>query len=256
MLTKERIMSVFDMLNIDETEGIDPTEIKAIEATLTRIKVAAAGVAKDNDTEDTLAILKQVEKVVRRIVSSGVHSVDELHQQLATNSSSAPAAQLGAGGAGSTDGTQATTAEEAYRVILNSGDVSDGLKAAMRRMFNPSDPSPLAVETDGTPVGITTANRERDAMKAERDSARQAKDEAEQKLKDEKDPNKSGSLQHKLDQAEAQAATPPDMVKKSDMKASLEDIRKDVDDLSVKFGAKVNGKKELLDKLDDGISKL
>lgn len=177
----------------------------------------------------------------------------------AQNSSGQPAQVLGAGSNATGGGAQPTpiTSEtEALAVLMNSPNNSNGVKAALRRLLYPSDPNPIRVDLDGTPVEIVTANRERDAMKTERNSAQQAKADAEQELKDEKDPNKVNSLQHKLDAAQARAATPADSVLKTEMETLLDDLKTDVEGLKTPARVKITGKTELVNKITAAKSSL
>lgn len=111
----------------------------------------------------------------------------------AQQSNGQPAAQLGAGS------SSANPEDDALQVIMASTRVPQGVKAAIVRVITPSDPAFIDVESDGTPKAFRAAERERDAVKTERDEARQ-------ELQDERDPNKSGSLAKQLATAQAAAA--------------------------------------------------
>lgn len=195
--------SIYDMLDIDETEGIDATEIEAIKATLSRIKVVAAGVAKDNDTTDTLAILKEVERVVRRVVDGGVHSVDELHQQLATNSTGRPAKALG--------GTGSTSPMTLQEALDATPHVTNGMKIAIAKILNVDKDDKanyMAIDYDGTPTELKNTRVERETQKVRADKA-------EKELAETKDESKDGSLAKQLKDAKAgkPATTPFDETK-------------------------------------------
>jgi hypothetical protein len=110
----------------------------------------------------------------------------------AQQSNGQPAAQLGAGS------SSANPEDDALQVIMASTRVPQGVKAAIVRVITPSDPAFIDVESDGTPKAFRAAERERDAVKTERDEARQ-------ELQDERDPNKSGSLAKQLAAAQAAA---------------------------------------------------
>lgn len=220
--------SVYDMLDIDETEGIDPTEIKAINATLSRIKVAAAGVAKNNDTTDTLAILKEMERVVRRVVGGGIHSVNELQQQLATNSAGQPAAALGSGSSSITNDTG-----EAIKVVLADTGIDAGFKQLIRRGYDQSAPDHIEVEVDGTPKELKTARKERDDQK-------KLTQKAENELADARDESKDGSLAKQL--KDAKAAAPAAPFDKTKVTNQFEKVQEDLLAVSTKRGsAKVDG---------------
>lgn len=59
--------TLFDALGIDESEAIDDDEIKRIKLLISKIKVNAANVARENDTDDTVAILDIIQEVVKRL---------------------------------------------------------------------------------------------------------------------------------------------------------------------------------------------
>lgn len=160
----------------------------------------------------------------------------------AQDSSGAPAKALGSSGTVSDD-------DEALQVIMASSKVPAGVKAAILRIITPSDPGFIDVEADGTPKELV-------ATRKERDNAKTAQKAAEDKLSEEQDENHAGSLAQQLKDAKAAPAPAADSVKKSDMKASLEDLKTDVEALKGKVGGNVTGKKELLEKLDKGIAKL
>lgn len=164
----------------------------------------------------------------------------------AQDSSGAPAKALGSA---ATSGTPSDSGE-ALKVILADTTVDEGFKHLLRRGYDQSAPDHIVVERDGTPKELLATRKERDAAKT-------AQKAAEDKLAEQLDDTKSGSLAEQLKKAKASPPAPAaDVVKKSDMKASLEDIKTDVEALKGKVGGNVTGKKELLEKLDKGIAKL
>lgn len=157
----------------------------------------------------------------------------------AQQSNGQPAAQLGAG--------PVENETEALDVLIQSTNISNGIKAALRRLLNPRDPNPLMVEADGTPTELVST-------RAERDNAKTAKDVAERKLSEERDPNKVDSLQHKLDAALAAHATPADAVNKADVVNFLKEVRDETKAIKAPMGVKVTGKKAVVDKIDHELS--
>jgi len=195
--------SVYDMLEIDETEGIDPGEIAAIKATIARVKVAAATFVKgNNDTTNVLQILRELERIVRR--ASVVRSVDELHEQLAQNAAGQPAAALGTG---RPPGSTPTDAHTGLRAILSDPGVDPGIQRALVRLLTPADPEYLPVDRQGTPVDMIAASRERDAARAERNTAKAERDAAQQELANERSVTHNGSLAKQLATAIAERDT-------------------------------------------------
>jgi|GEM_PF-6861703 hypothetical protein len=203
-------MSVYDQLGIDDAEGLDADKIQAIKNGLARIRVAAAGVTKENDADDSLILISAIEKKIRKVVKAGVSSVDELHHQFATDSSGQPAAALGAGAAPTPNDLQ-----EALNVILAAPGATVGQKAAMTRIFF-GGADRIEVEDDGTPKELISTRTQRDTEK-------RAKDTAERSLAEERDPNKANSLAAQLAAAQAAPATPADMVRKSDIEPKVQE---------------------------------
>lgn len=114
---------------------------------------------------------------------------------------------------------------DAYSVLQSSDQISNGVKAALRRILNPRDPNPIGVDDDGTPTKLADATAQRDTFMNERDSARNEKRDAERELAKERDPNKNGSLAWQLAEAQAAAATPPDMVEKAAIQDAYDAIK-------------------------------
>lgn len=149
--------------------------------------------------------------------------------------------------------------QDAYSVLQGSSQISNGVKAALRRLLNPRDPNTLAVEDDGTPADLADAMRDRDSFKIERDSARNEKREAERELAKERDPNRNGSLAWQLAEAQDAAATPPDMVEKTAVESARDKIK---DGWSRKSEGRMNSDHTVLKRpqdassIDDGIEQL
>lgn len=182
--------ALFDMLDIDETAGIDPTDVTAIKNALTRIKVVAATVAKDNDAPTTLAILCEMERRLRSV--TGVHSTDELGQALAQDSTGSPAKAL-------PGGTSTMSPEDtALNTIMASTTLPVGVKMAIQRMITPGAPDYIKVEDDGTSMQVATLTATVNRLTAEKDAA-------VTELAEEKDPKKKGSLAEQLAAAKASA---------------------------------------------------
>jgi hypothetical protein len=161
----------------------------------------------------------------------------------AQNSSGQPAQALGAGSGGGTP--TPNDLQEALNVIMSAPAATAGQKAAMTRIFFPG-PDHMDVEDNGTPKELVTTRKERD-------DAKNAKKAAEDKLAEEQDENKSGSLAHQLKAAKATPtatpATPADMVAKADVKPLVDELETLAGSLSAPMGAKVKNKKEVTDKV-------
>jgi hypothetical protein len=155
---------------------------------------------------------------------------------------SAPAA-IGSG-SGTSAPAQQITAQDALQVIMADPNVDDGIKAALRRILIPTDPEHIAVGRDGTPSELVSTRQERE-------NAKTAQKAAEDKLAEEKDENKSGSLAHQLKHAKATPPVAADSVKKTDVKAKVDELSTAVDDLAAPMGAKVKGKTEVKAKVDE-----
>lgn len=217
----------------------------------------------DENTDEVAALFDDLKPRKRLAVSAKLKEVlaDEVAVEafLAGDQPSNPQpAQLGAGQGGQSPTPQpaVTNETEALDILVQSPNISNGVKAALRRLLNPRDPQPLLVEADGTPTAVRDAERERNNQKTRADTADQAKVDAEQKLNEERDPAKVGSLANKLAAAQAAAAVPADMMPKANAKVLLEGIKTDVGALKAPANVKISGKKELLDKLQHEIDGL
>ena len=131
--------------------------------------------------------------------------------------------------------------QTALDVIMAAPGATTGQKAAMTRVFF-GGPDHMQVEDDGTPVELKAA-------RTERDNAKQAKQAAEDKLAEEQDENKSGSLAQQLKEAKAASATPADMVKKDEVKTLADEAMTAVNNVKGRGGIKPTG-------LDDAKSKI
>lgn len=141
----------------------------------------------------------------------------------AQNSSGQPAQALGSGNTGSTGGSQPPTEQEALDALMNSPRLSGGIKNALRRILNPRDPEVIAVDNDGTPsdvAALTTELRRERSDTTAGSLAHKAK-EAERKLTEERDPNKTGSLAKQLADAQAAVAVPAGMLPQAEMQRHL-----------------------------------
>jgi hypothetical protein len=158
----------------------------------------------------------------------------------AQNSSGQPAQALGAGSSG-----VANDPAEAIKVILADTSVDAGFKHLIRRAFDQSAPDHIEVEADGTPKELKSTRKERD-------DAKDARKKAEDKLAEEQDENKSGSLANQLKAAkaaQAAPATPADMVAKADVKPLVDELEDLTSHLTAPMGQKVRGKQEVTDKV-------
>lgn len=232
--------TVFDQLGIDPTQGIDATEIAAIKATLARIKNSAARVAIDNDTSTTLAILREIETVVRQVVKSGVSSVADVRSTLAVNSTGQPAQQL-TGGASPTPAAseQEQLSSEERKLLAGLRDLTKGQFAAVNKIVV----GVTEVDEDGNLSEVAALKAElkkqREALQTELKDVRtevstltKERDKVKQELVDVQDPKKPGSLAHQLDVEKSKAKTnttqppapaPPakDMVEKAKIATEL-----------------------------------
>lgn len=190
---------------------------------------------------DQQALMRRLREVVADPNSVNAFVAGTFAQQ----SSGQPAAALPSG-----SGPSANPEDDALQVIMASTRVPQGVKAAILRLITPSDPAFIDVEPDGTPKALKAAERERDAAKTERDQAKQ-------ELQNEKDPNKSGSLAKQLADAQAQAATPADMVRKADVKTLADEAKTAVDAIKPAMtGGAAAAKTDALAKVDAVITKV
>lgn len=247
-------MSLFDMLGIDDTTGIDPQEIEAIKNALERLKVEAAQWAKTHASDETLAFTTALVLYARDLVRKG-------EMPGATpNNAGQPALALGAGG-GTTPPLDENAALDTF---MHSPLIDPGVKAALRRLLNPKDPDPIIVESDGTPKDLKAAQSQlaatqkqlddvtkaKDKAEKDLDDATKAKDKAEAQLKDEQNEGKLDSLAAKLKAAEAKAASgAPDKTK---LETAFNAVLDAADNLSARptmSGPKVTGVDELKTKV-------
>lgn len=214
--------SIFDQLDIDPNEGIDPTEIAAIKATLARIKNSAARVAIDNDTSATLAILREVETAVRNVVKSGASSAVDVRSALAVNSTGQQAKQLG-GSSGISQG-ELTDDERKFVAGLRNATLTEGQLGAINKIVI----GIIKVTDDGSLADV-------EALKAE------LKDQQD-KLVQEKDPKKVGSLAQQLELEKVKFGSStstrlPGMVEKAKIKTELDKLAPELDKLKNPSGA-------------------
>lgn len=153
----------------------------------------------------------------------------------AQQSSGKPAAALPVGSTPTPNDLQ-----DALDTIMSAPGATDGQKAALKRIFFPGRDH-LDVEDDGTPKALNAAKEE----------ARKAKED----LQNEKDPTKSGSLAKQL--ADAQAATPADMVRKADVKTLADEAKTAVDAIKPAMtGGAAAAKTDALAKVDAIVAKV
>lgn len=213
-------MTLYDELGIDDSAGIDKTEVEAIKRLLDRIKVEAAQVARNNDADTTIAILKEVARRIHN--AAGAHSVDELQQQLGGNAQTSqqqPAA-LGAGSSTSTPPNGVKTVEmtdDEVEIWEKFKAASKGEWKAIGRMLDPNAANAIEVDDDGTPVMTTQAL---EALNNERDDTRPNSIAGKlKKLQDDTNPN---SLAGQLKTSEEECA---------DLRKEVTDLEKEVADL-------------------------
>lgn len=162
--------------------------------------------------------------------------------QYAQQNNGQPAAALGAG----TAAPSAADETAALGVLMGSPLIDNGVKQALRRLLNPSDPNPLMVEADGTPSELVATRNERDTAKTERDAARQA-------LQDEKDPSKPGSLARQLSDAQVAAVAFDDMVSKGALLPLVQAIEVAADNLDTgMMTSHISGLPELVQAIASG----
>ena len=92
--------------------------------------------------------------------------------------------------------------------------------------------------------------------RTERTNAVNAKRAAEDKLAEEQDPNKSGSLAHQLAAATATPATPADMVPKSEVAPLAKKAKTLAAALKGPAGTKVSGKDDVVAEIDKIVAKV
>lgn len=93
--------ALYEALDLDETKGIDPEEVKEINFLLERIKLAAGRYAEDHETDETKVFLRLMLQVFKGTQNL---SPDEVRAALSnTGSSSSKALGTGKSGAEDTD---------------------------------------------------------------------------------------------------------------------------------------------------------
>lgn len=147
------------------------------------------------------------------------------------------------------------TEQDALSILQGSAQISNGIKAALRRLLNPRDPNPIGVQGDGTPSEVADLRREIATLEGERDAARQDKADAERKLAEERDPNKAGSLARQLADAQATAANPVPSTPDAEVNEGLATVREKVAEIKSSWGTTTcSGKEEALRVIDTWIN--
>lgn len=224
--------SLFDLLGINEADGIDTAEIDAINRLLDRIKVEAAQVAKVNDSETTIAILKEMVRRVRSV--SGVTSMDELDSGLAKDSTGTPAKALGAG---TSSAPSDEDARKAMATILGAPGLPNGFKHLLRRAYDQTALDHLEVEDDGTPKLLSPLKKQVKDLETERDTLKKAADEfvklldaikAESGLNPNTGEESDAFVKRAFKTKSSGAPAPADMIKKADLKKAADEAIKAV----------------------------
>ncbi|HEY1085102.1 MAG TPA: hypothetical protein VGE34_00065 [Candidatus Saccharimonadales bacterium] len=186
-----------------------------IEARSNRIAANVADRLEELSMDEQEALMDRLDAVVASTEITKEFAAGTYAQaDAAVNSAGQPAAALGGG----QPGPQVIADEqEALNLLFNSTAISNGVKAALRRLLNPRDPHPLLVEADGTPSELAAANRAKT-------DAETAKTTAETKLAEERDETHNGSLAHQLAAARAAAVVPTDMVTKATVAPLIEAV--------------------------------
>ena len=134
---------------------------------------------------------------------------------------------------------------------LNAFGASQGQAQAILRILNaPGDPGHLEVDDRGNPIGLVTAERERDQAKAERDTARA-------ELTRERDVSQHGSLAKQLAAVTAErdaARAAAGGYDQTTARQRLGEVDEAIDDLVGKMGGRVEGRNELKQKLNTLLS--
>lgn len=158
------------------------------------------------------------------------------------------AQQLGGNAAGSpVPPVGATPSEDeqraALQVVMNGPRLSDGMKAAILRVTNPTAGNGIKVDEYGEDKRVA-------ALTTQLGVSNTAKDAAETKLREEKDPNKDGSLAKQLKDAIA-GNTPAAMVKKADVKTLVNKIKAAAKPKNGAFGKGVEDPAKLKEGIDE-----
>lgn len=215
--------SLYDMLGINPTDGIDTDEVEAIKRALTRLQVEAAEVAKDNDSATTKALLDEMVRAIRKIARSGVASVDELRTHFAQSNDGSPARALGT--SSDTDDTfQVTDEERLFIERMRTARPTTGQWNALSRVMNSEDLQHIEVDDRGTPKEITELAAELSAAKAKRDEAQRKEAALQAELATERDENKPTSLAGRLKAANS-AALPTNVVDRAKLQTALQPLK-------------------------------
>ena len=165
--------TLYEALGVDDTAGIEKTEIAQIKKLLDRVKVAAAQVARTHDTEETIAFLTFVRTTVARLARLDDSEWDQFMAQVHAGTAS-PAAigggggapALGTGGPPSAPPAPVTlTSDDALRILTSDSRIDQGRREAARRLFTRGGDQ-IHVLPDGTPEA--TSRNEQSAMRFER----------------------------------------------------------------------------------------
>lgn len=182
---------------------------------------------------DQQALMRKLREIVSDPSSVNAFVAGTFAQQ----SSGQPAAALPGGSTPTPNDLQ-----DALDTIMSAPGATDGQKAALKRIFFPGRDH-LDVEDDGTPKALNAAKEE----------ARKAKEE----LQNEKDENKPNSLAKQLKDAQAQTATPADMVRKSEVKTLADEAKTAVDAIKPAMtGGAAAAKTDALAKVDAIVAKV
>ena len=156
--------ALYDMLGINEAEGIDLEEVERIKSTLTRIKVVCANVAQNNPTRPTLEILDAVEQRLYKIADA--HTADEALRALGGNVEVKKPENTPAALPAPAPAPKPFSAKEALEAIMADASIPRGLKALIARAFDQTRPDSIAVGDDGTPSELANTRAERDRATA------------------------------------------------------------------------------------------
>lgn len=180
--------ALYDALDIDETEGIDPDEVKAAKLLLSNIKILAASVARREDTSDTLAILEIIYGHVKIIAGMRRPQAEQFDAMLRGGQvpqvHQAPSNALSGGSAAPTSGVSQQAHDKVVADLTNAqrllGDIMSDSRLGAQPLNTVQDFADLRnnlrtlFDKAHSPNNVTkadhdTVTRERDNLKAERD---------------------------------------------------------------------------------------
>ena len=156
---------------------------------------ALISTGKQHETDEKTSLVNEFTSVAGRAVSdfdSGKTDGALLRSFISDNQSGRSNKQLGSGGGDKQQSSDQLDERTALQTLLNSPELNEGQQAVLRRVFAPvGDAGKLTFDSNGDDTRIAELKREKTKVSKE-------KEEAEQKLANERDASKSDSLAGQL----------------------------------------------------------